>query len=89
MPRRNKPYLVTFEFQAGEPGVPFCHTVMAATIESATRKAERFLKDFYGPGQSEPDGYGGYYYLGGEVHCSVDMVDLIESLDQLVKRLSL
>ena len=64
---RSRLFLITYEFQSGQYGVPFHHTVRARGRSAATKKAERYLDSFYGPRREshwERTENTWYYHLG-------------------------
>ena len=85
---RSELFLISYEFQSGEYGIPFYHTVNARDINSARRKTERYLDRFYGSKREslvERSG-NGWSYFGGEVNVKLGGVERTTS-DELARRL--
>jgi hypothetical protein len=85
---RSELFLISYDFQSGGYGVPFYHTINARNLDSARRKAERYLDRFYGSKREswvERSG-NSWAYFGGEVTVKLDGVERTTA-DQLARRL--
>ena len=85
---RSKLFIIAYEFQSGEYAVPFHHTVNARDLDSARRKAERYLDRFYGKKREswvERSG-NGWSYFGGEVTVKLGSIERTTP-EELARRL--
>lgn len=69
-------YLIALDFNCGELGLPFYHTIAARSIEGAQNRIHRYFRGFYGRQESRTIAPArSYEYLSGQVTVDVTSID--------------